>query len=68
GPLIDARQLQRVHGLVQDSVAAGARLLAGGSYEGLFYQPTVLSGVRPGMRVFDEEIFGPVASVITVDS
>ncbi|MFX7739699.1 aldehyde dehydrogenase family protein, partial [Acinetobacter baumannii] len=30
--------------------------------------PTVLSGVRPGMRVFDEEIFGPVASVITVDS
>ncbi|NQE49763.1 benzaldehyde dehydrogenase [Herbaspirillum rubrisubalbicans] len=68
GPLIDQRQLQRVHGLVQDSVAAGARLLAGGTYEGLFYQPTVLADVKPGMRVFDEEIFGPVASVISYDS
>ncbi len=66
--MIDQRQLQRVHGLVQDSVAAGARLLAGGTYEGLFYQPTVLADVKPGMRVFDEEIFGPVASVISYDS
>jgi benzaldehyde dehydrogenase (NAD) len=48
---------------VQDSVAAGATLLAGGTHENLFYKPTVLGGVRPGMRVFDEEVFGPVASV-----
>ncbi|MEF9386955.1 benzaldehyde dehydrogenase [Ralstonia solanacearum species complex bacterium KE056] len=64
GPLIDQKQLQRVHAIVQDSVAAGARLLAGGSYEQLFYRPTVLGGVRPGMRVFDEEVFGPVANII----
>lgn len=65
GPLIDGRQLQRVHAIVQESVAAGATLAAGGTYEQLFYRPTVLTGVRPGMRVFDEEVFGPVASIIT---
>ncbi|MGO0790662.1 benzaldehyde dehydrogenase [Herbaspirillum seropedicae] len=68
GPMIDERQLQRVHALVQESVAAGAQLVAGGRYEQLFYQPTVLGGVRPGMRVFEEEIFGPVASVIRFDN
>jgi benzaldehyde dehydrogenase (NAD) len=65
GPIINDAQLQRVHGIVQDSIAAGAQLKAGGTYEGLFYKPTVLDAVRPGMRVFDEEIFGPVASVTT---
>ncbi|MEX0732124.1 MAG: benzaldehyde dehydrogenase [Aquisalimonadaceae bacterium] len=63
GPLINARQLAHVDGLVRDSVAAGARLAAGGGYEHLFFQPTVLDGVSPGVRAFDEEIFGPVASV-----
>jgi benzaldehyde dehydrogenase (NAD) len=53
---------------VQDSIKAGAKLEAGGSYEGLFYKPTVLSGVKPGMRVFDEETFGPVANIITFGS
>jgi benzaldehyde dehydrogenase (NAD) len=65
GPLIDARQRDRVHAMVQDSVKAGAKLEAGGTYDGLFYKPTVLSGVKPGMRVFDEETFGPVANIIT---
>ncbi len=65
GPLIDARQRDRVHAIVQDSVRAGARLEAGGRYDGLFYQPTVLSGVKPGMRVFDEETFGPVANIVS---
>jgi benzaldehyde dehydrogenase (NAD) len=37
----------------------------GGTHDGLFYQPTVLSDVRPGMAAFDQEIFGPVASVTT---
>lgn len=68
GPLIDARQRDRVHALVQASVAAGAQLEAGGTYEGLFYQPTVLSGVRPGQPVFDEETFGPVANIVTYRS
>ena len=63
GPLISHSQLKRVHAIVTDTVAAGATLAAGGRFEGLFYQPTVLTGVRPGMRAFDEEIFGPVAVV-----
>jgi benzaldehyde dehydrogenase (NAD) len=68
GPLIDQKQLQRVHSIVQDTVAAGAQLLAGGSYDKLFYQPTVLGGVKPGMRAFEEETFGPVANIITFKS
>lgn len=65
GPLINQRQLQRVHEIVSDSLQAGARLEAGGEYDQLFYQPTVLSGVRPGMRAFEDEIFGPVATVVS---
>ena len=64
GPLINERQHARVCQIVEASVAAGARLEVGGPHEGLFYKPSVLSGVRPGMRAFDEEIFGPVACVV----
>ncbi len=68
GPLINARQVQRLHAIVHDTVAAGATLLAGGAYEGQYYQPTVLADVRPGMRSFEEELFGPVASITVFDS
>lgn len=68
GPLINQKQRDRVHAIVQDSVKAGALLKAGGTYDGLFYRPTVLAGVTPGMRAFDEEIFGPVAPVTTFAS
>ncbi|PMS16832.1 benzaldehyde dehydrogenase [Trinickia dabaoshanensis] len=68
GPLINARQLQHVDSIVRASVEAGAVLEAGGTYERLFYKPTVLSNARPGMRAFDEEIFGPVAVVTPFDS
>lgn len=68
GPLINGRQLERVHAIVQDTLAAGAGLAAGGSYDNLFYQPTVLTGVQPGMRAFEEEIFGPVASITVFDT
>ncbi|WP_394843573.1 benzaldehyde dehydrogenase [Pendulispora brunnea] len=67
GPLIHQGQLDHVAGIVRDTVAAGATLEAGGTFEKLFYQPTVLSGVRPGMRAFEEEIFGPVAPVTVFD-
>lgn len=68
GPLINERQRDRVHAIVQDSVRQGAKIAAGGSYEGNFYKPTVLTGVQPGMRCFDEEVFGPVASVVSFTS
>ena len=56
---------------VEQSIARGARCLLGGKVPegaGAFYPPTVLAGVRPGMPAFDEELFGPVAALITVDS
>lgn len=65
GPLIDETQRDRVHGLVQDAVAAGARLAAGGSYEGLFYRPTVLANPPKDAPVYCEETFGPVATVVS---
>src|SRR5580700_7592414 len=64
GPIIDARQRDKVHALVTGSVDAGARLAAGGSYEGLFYQPTVLAEVAPAMPAYATEVFGPVAPVL----
>jgi benzaldehyde dehydrogenase (NAD) len=63
GPLISEKQLNRVDGIVKDSVKAGAKVVTGGTHEGLFYKPTVLSDVKPGIRAYDEEIFGPVAPV-----
>ena len=65
GPVISERQLQRIKGIVADSVKAGAKIEAGGTSRDLFHDATVLSGVKPGMRAFDEETFGPVANVIT---
>ncbi|QQM38410.1 benzaldehyde dehydrogenase [Streptomyces liliifuscus] len=64
GPMIDERQLQAAHSIVTDSVATGARLAAGGTYEGLFYRPTVLADVPLDARAYAEEIFGPVAPVV----
>jgi len=64
GPIIDAKQRDRVHSLVTDSVAAGAKLAAGGNYDGLFYRPTVLDNVTTTMPAYAEEVFGPVAPVV----
>jgi len=66
GPIINQRQLDKIHGQVTEAVEQGAKLLAGGTHEGLFYRPTVLTNVTPKMRVFQEETFGPVAPIITV--
>jgi benzaldehyde dehydrogenase (NAD) len=63
GPIIDARQRDKVHDIVTRTVAAGARLAAGGKYDELFYLPTVLDGVEAQMPAWAEEIFGPVAPV-----
>jgi benzaldehyde dehydrogenase (NAD) len=63
GPLITPQQLDRVHRIVQESLAMGATLLAGGAPRGPFYPATVLADVTPQMPVFREEIFGPVVSI-----
>jgi len=63
GPLINKEQAERVSAIVSEAVDAGATLLAGGKNDGSFFQPTVLTGVTPCMRVFREEVFGPVAAL-----
>jgi acyl-CoA reductase-like NAD-dependent aldehyde dehydrogenase len=67
GPLINAGARDKVHAHVQEAAAQGARVLTGGKYEGLSYQPTVLAGVLPEMKVFTEQTFGPVAPVMVVE-
>jgi succinate-semialdehyde dehydrogenase/glutarate-semialdehyde dehydrogenase len=72
GPLINAETRRKIDGLVRDAVAAGARVAVGGHAlqdgplaRGHFYAPTVLLDARDDMRVCQEEIFGPVAPVLT---
>ena len=67
GPVINEKQLRRIAEHVDDAVTKGAKVLCGGKYQGLFYEPTILSGVTPEMRVFREETFGPVAPIIVAD-
>ncbi|WP_323959560.1 aldehyde dehydrogenase family protein [Arthrobacter sp. JZ12] len=68
GPLIDAESRDKVHELVSDAVTSGAQAVVGGAPvdgPGYFYQPTVLTGVTEGSRILSEEIFGPVAPIVT---
>ncbi len=71
GPLTSAAQLERVRGYIKKGVAEGAELLAGGADApqglpgGYFVKPTVFGKVKPGSTIEQEEIFGPVLSIIT---
>jgi benzaldehyde dehydrogenase (NAD) len=65
GPIINEKQVSNVQRIVDETVAAGATAVVGGSRDGLFFPPTVLRDVRPEMAAFKEEIFGPVAAVTT---
>jgi benzaldehyde dehydrogenase (NAD) len=67
GPLVNEAALKRVSDLVEDARSHGAEVVAGGEAEGPCYQPTVLKGVTPEMRIYGEESFGPVVSIVTVD-
>ncbi|HEV2235154.1 MAG TPA: aldehyde dehydrogenase family protein [Ktedonobacterales bacterium] len=75
GPLINASQLDRVHSYMEVARQDGARILAGGEparegalAHGHFYRPTLVTDVRPAMRMAQEEIFGPVLAIIEVES
>lgn len=68
GPVINVAQLNQIQRIVDESVHAGARLVAGGHSEGLYFQPTVLTDVAPNMPAFTEEIFGPVAAITAFDT
>jgi succinate-semialdehyde dehydrogenase/glutarate-semialdehyde dehydrogenase len=71
GPLVDEKSRDKVAELVQDAIDSGGRVATGGKElgdRGWFYAPTVLTDVPPTARVFDEEIFGPVAPITTFAS
>ena len=71
GPLIDRTAADTVLGMVEDALQRGAELVTGGQRAAngeCYVQPTVLKGVRPDMRVFREEIFGPVAPLVEFDT
>jgi succinate-semialdehyde dehydrogenase / glutarate-semialdehyde dehydrogenase len=71
GPLIDEKSRVSVHALVEDAVAKGAKVLTGGqvpSGDGYFYPPTVLANVPSNANILSEEIFGPVAPIITFET
>ena len=68
GPLIDQKSRDKVHALVEDAVGKGAKVGTGGAPgegPGYFYPPTVLIGVSRDARILTEEVFGPVAPVVT---
>ncbi|MBU0530651.1 MAG: aldehyde dehydrogenase family protein [Candidatus Aenigmatarchaeota archaeon] len=69
GPLINKAAADKSHGYVQIGKREGAKLICGGDYhgnKGFFYQPTLFTDVDPDMRIAQEEIFGPVLSLIPV--
>jgi acyl-CoA reductase-like NAD-dependent aldehyde dehydrogenase len=75
GPVINRAQLEKIDRYVRIGVQEGARILTGGRIatgggleRGFFYEPTIFDGATPAMRIAQEEIFGPVTAVITVDS
>jgi succinate-semialdehyde dehydrogenase / glutarate-semialdehyde dehydrogenase len=68
GPLINADAVEKADALVRDATYRGAKVLTGGhpiDGPGTFYEPTVVTGVRPGSEILREEIFGPVLSIVT---
>src|SRR5699024_9776927 len=68
GPLVDAAGLEKVQSHVKDAVNKGAQLHIGGNANELYYEPTVLTDVRAGMQILEEETFGPVAPIILFDT
>jgi acyl-CoA reductase-like NAD-dependent aldehyde dehydrogenase len=66
GAMITENAAQRVKGLIDDAVVKGAKLRCGGRQEGVFIDPTILDGMTPGMRLYEEECFGPVATIMRV--
>ena len=66
-PLINQAALNKVHSHVQEAVSGGARVVTGGNFERLVYQPTVLTDVTDKMKIFTDQTFGPVAPIVVVE-
>jgi len=70
GPVVNSKSLENMEGIVNRTIKEGAELLTGGeraNNKGYFYRPTILKNVLPGMEIAQEEVFGPVAPIITAN-
>ena len=67
GPMIDSKEVDRIEGWVKEAQGSGAKVLTGGKRDGTVYYPTILSDTNNEMKVIAEEVFAPVASVISSD-
>lgn len=70
GPLVNKDALENISSMVEDAKKKGAQILTGGQQignKGYFYKPTILTGLTPDMRIYNEETFGPVAPVTIFD-
>jgi aldehyde dehydrogenase (NAD+) len=67
GPLINQKQVDKLHKQVEEAIKQGARLVCGGKYDGRCYYPTVLTDVTRDMNIAREETFGPVAPIMIVE-
>lgn len=66
GPMVDRAGLAKIVEHLEDAAAHGAKVITGGkAMTGLYHQPTVLTGIRPDMKLMKEETFGPVAPILT---
>jgi glyceraldehyde-3-phosphate dehydrogenase [NAD(P)+] len=68
GPLINPKAAERVQSLVDDAVSKGVSLLRGGTHQGSYFEPTILDRVTQRARIFEEETFGPVVTLVRVKS
>ena len=68
GPMIDQKAIAFNTSLLEDAVEKGGRIESGGKADGNFFQATVVSGIKREMKIFSEEIFGPIAPVLSFSS
>lgn len=68
GPMIDEEEARRVEAWLLEAIEAGATTLAGGGRRGAFVEPTVVAGAAPGMKIVDEEVFGPVVCLFEYEN
>jgi acyl-CoA reductase-like NAD-dependent aldehyde dehydrogenase len=67
GPLVRVEEAERVEAWIKEAVDAGAKLIAGGERNGSVITPAILTGTKPGMKIRDEEVFGPVVLIEPYD-
>ncbi len=68
GPVISAAAAERLSGMISDAVSKGAKLVGGGRVRDAFVEPTLLDDVETDMRIYNEEVFGPILSITRVSN